>query len=192
MTDTNTKVFTITGDSLVAFVNDKMELVNRGELTRTDMIKDAGYLNDNGTAAYTCFYTELLRAKGVPAVTDTDAADVEYDDLSIEEQELYDAITNMLGEKWTHEETIEFMDELDEIGITTASQFEYTFEWEHDSYSSYAEKDFAEYFCVEVMDARIPDIVMAAIDWQDVWDHNLRYDYNSIETVNGTYFFRNN
>jgi hypothetical protein len=42
------------------------------------------------------------------------------------------------------------------------------------------------------MDARIPDIVFAAIDWQDVWDHNLRYDYNSIETVNGTFFFRNN
>jgi hypothetical protein len=43
-----------------------------------------------------------------------------------------------------------------------------------------------------VLDARIPDIVFAAIDWQDVWDHNLRYDYNTIETVNGTFFFRNN
>jgi len=187
----NTKVFTLTGDSLIAFVNDKMELVNRGELTRTQMILDAGYAYDNGKAMYTEFYTELLRAKGVPAVTDTDAADVEYDDLSTEEQELYDAITNMLGEKWTHEETIEFMDELDEIGITTASQFEEAYEYTHDSWSAYAEKEFAEYFVIEVMDARIPDIVMAAIDWQDVWDHNLRYDYNSIETVNGTFFFRN-
>jgi hypothetical protein len=25
-----------------------------------------------------------------------------------------------------------------------------------------------------------------------VWDHSLRYDFNSIETVNGTFFFRNN
>jgi hypothetical protein len=33
---------------------------------------------------------------------------------------------------------------------------------------------------IEVMDARIPDIVLAAVDWQDVWDHNLRYDFNSI------------
>jgi hypothetical protein len=55
----------------------------------------------------------------------------------------------------------------------------------------WAEKEFAEYFVIELMDARIPDIVMAAIDWQDVWDHNLRYDYNAIETVNGTFFFRN-
>ena len=187
----NTTVFTLTGNSLIAFVKEREELLQRGELTRTQMILDAGYAYDNGKAMYTEFYTELLRAKGVPAVTDTDAADVEYDDLSTEEQELYDAITNMLGEKWTHEETIEFMDELDDIGITTASQFEDAYEYTHDSWAAYAEKEFSEYLVIEVMDARIPDIVMAAIDWQAVWDHNLRYDYNSIETVNGTFFFRN-
>jgi hypothetical protein len=187
---TTTKVFTLTGDSLVAFVNEKMELVNRGELTRTDMIKDAGYLNDNGTASYTKFYTELLNAKGITPATMTDTNDAEYDDLSTDDKDLYDKITEMLGEKWTHEETIEFMDELDEIGITTASQFEDAYEYTSDEY--WAEKEFSEYFVIEVMDARIPDIVIAAIDWQDVWDHNLRYDYNAIETVNGTFFFRNN
>jgi hypothetical protein len=186
---TETKVFTLTGDSLVAFVNEKMELVNRGELTRTDMIKDAGYLNDNGTARYVDFYTELLNAKGITPATMTDVNDAEYDDLSTEEQELYDAITELLGEKWTHEETIEFMDELDDIGITTASQFEDAYVYTSDEY--WAEKEFAEYMSGEVMDARIPDFVYAAIDWQAVWDHNLRYDYNSIETVNGTFFFRN-
>jgi nuclear transport factor 2 (NTF2) superfamily protein len=189
---TETKVFTLTGDSLITFVNEQMELVNRGELTRTDMIKDAGYLNDNGTARYVDFYTELLNAKGITPVTMTDTNDAEYDDLSTDAKDLYDKITEMLGEKWTHEETIEFMDELDDIGITTASEFSDAYEYTHDSYSAYAEKEFAEYFVIEVMDARIPDIVMAAIDWQDVWDHNLRYDYNSIETVNGTFFFRNN
>jgi hypothetical protein len=25
-----------------------------------------------------------------------------------------------------------------------------------------------------------------------VWDHNLRYDFSYIETVNGIFFFRNN
>ena len=192
MTDTNTKVFTITGDSLITFVNEQMELVNRGELTRTDMIKDAGYLNDNGTARYVDFYTELLNAKGITPATMTDVNDAEYDDLSTEEQELYDAITELLGEKWTHEETIEFMDELDDIGIETASQFEDAYEYTHDGYASYAEKEFCEYIVIDVLDAQIPDIVMAAIDWQDVWDHNLRYDYNAIETVNGTFFFLNN
>jgi hypothetical protein len=190
MTDTNTKVITLTGDSLVAYVNDYMPLINRGEKTRTDMILDAGYVYDSGKAMYTQFYTELLRAKGVPAVTDTDAADVEYEDLSTEEQELYDAITHLLGSKWAHEETIEFMDELDQIGINSARQFEDAYEYTHDSYSAYAEKEFAEYFCIEVMNVQIPDIVLSAVDWQDVWDHNLRYDYNCIETNNGTFFFR--
>ena len=191
-TTTAIPVFMLTGDSLVAYVNEKMELVNRNELTRTDMIKDAGYVYDNGNAMYTQFYTELLNAKGIQPVTTTDVEDREYDELSSDDRELYDRITDMLGEKWTHEETIEFMEELDDIGITTASEFGDCYEWEHDSYSSYAEKEFAEYWCVEVLDAQIPDIVYAAVDWQDVWDHNLRYDFCYIETANGTFFFRNN
>ena len=184
--------FMLKGDSLVAFVNEKMPLINRGELTRTDMIKDAGYLNDNGTAAYTMFYTELLNARGVVPTTNTDTMEEEYDDMSEDEKDLYDKITDMLGEKWTHEETVEFMEELDEIGLANASDFEDAYEWTHDSYSSYAEKEFAEYFCIEVMGAEIPECVLSAVDWQDVWDHNLRYDFSSIETANGTFFFRNN
>ncbi len=184
--------FMLKGDSLVTFVDEKMQLVNRGELTRTDMIKDAGYVRDNGTAMYTEFYTELLNAKGVTPVTDTDTMEQEYDDLSNDQKDLYDKITDMLGEKWTHEETIEFMDELEDIGITSASDFESSYEYTHDSYSSYAEKEFAEYWCIDVMNAQIPEIVLSAIDWQDVWDHNLRYDFAYIETVNGTFFFRDN
>jgi hypothetical protein len=189
---TTAPVFMLKGSSLLDFVNEKMQLVNRGELTRTEMIKDAGYIYDNGKAMYTEFYTELLNAKGVVPTTNTDTMEQEYDDMSTDEEDLYDKITDMLGEKWTHEETIEFMDELDDIGINTASQLEDAYEYTHDSYSSYAEKEFAEYWCIEVLDAQIPDCVFAAIDWQDVWDHNLRYDFASIETVNGTFFFRNN
>jgi hypothetical protein len=193
MTTTTAPIFMLKGDALVEFVNEKMQLVNRNEMTRTEMILDAGYVYDNGQAMYTQFYTELLNAKGIKPVTDTDAADVEYDNLSSDDKDLYDKITEMLGEKWTHEETIEFMEELEDIGIETASEFEDAYEYTHVmSYSCYAKKEFAEYFVIEVMDARIPDIVLAAVDWQDVWDHNLRYDYNAIETVNGTFFFRNN
>ena len=190
MTTTTAPVFMLKGDALIEFCKEKMQLVDRNEMTRTDMIKDAGYVNDNGTAAYTVFYTELLNAKGIKPVTDTDAADIEYDNLSTDDKDLYDKITEMLGEKWTHEETIEFMEELDDIGIATASELEDAYEYTSDEY--WAEKEFAEYFCIEVMDARIPDIVFAAIDWQDVWDHNLRYDFNTIETCNGVFFFRNN
>ena len=192
MTTTTAPIFMLKGDALVEFVNEKMQLVNRNEMTRTEMILDAGYVYDTGKAMYTEFYTELLNAKGIKPVTDTDAADVEYDNLSSDDKDLYDKITEMLGEKWTHEETIEFMDELYENGINTASEFEDAYEYTHDSYSSYAEKEFSEYWCIEVLDAQIPECVLAAVDWQAVWDHNLRYDFCSIETVNGTFFFRNN
>ncbi len=192
MTTTTAPIFMLKGDSLLNFVNEKMLLINRGELTRTDMIKDAGYVYDNGKAMYVDFYTELLNARGVVPTTDTDVADKEYDDMSTDEKDLYDKITEMLGEKWTHEETVEFMEELDDIGINTASDFEDAYEYTHDSYSSYAEKEFSEYFVIEVLNAQIPDIVLAAVDWQDVWEHNLRYDFASIETANGTFFFRNN
>ena len=180
----------LTGDSLVAYVNDYMPLIERNEKTRTQMILDAGYVYDNGKAMYTQFYTELLNAKGIKPVTDTDSADVEYENLSTDEKDLYDAITDLLGDKWTHEETIEFMESLDDIGIQSAEDFKDAYEYTHDSWSAYAEKEFAEYFCVEVMNAQIPDIVYAAVDWQSVWDHDLRYDFNAIETVNGTFFFR--
>ena len=187
---TTAPVFMLKGDALVNFVNEKMQLINRNEMTRTEMILDAGYVYDNGKAMYTEFYTELLTARGIKPTTNTDIEDQEYDDLSSDDKDLYDKITDMLGEKWTHEETIEFMDELSDIGIESASDFEDAYEYTSDEY--WAEKEFAEYFVIEVMDARIPDIALAAIDWQDVWDHNLRYDYSTIETNNGTFFFRNN
>ena len=180
----------LTGNSLVSFVDEKMELVNRNELTRTDMIKDAGYVYDNGKAMYTQFYTELLNAKGVIPSTKVDIEDKEYEDLDVDARNLYDKIDEMFGCKWTHDDIIEFIDELDDIGIDTAFKLEGAYEYTSDEY--HAERDFAEWFCVEVMDARIPDIVFAAIDWQDVWDHNLRYDYSVIETQNGSFFFRNN
>jgi hypothetical protein len=192
MTTTTTVPFMLKGDSLVSHNAEWMELINRGEKTRTDMIMDAGYVYDNGKAMYTQYYTELLNARGVVPTTNTDVADQEYDELSNEDKDLYDAITDKLGEKWTHEETIEFMEELNDIGIETASDFEDAYEYTHDSYSSYAEKEFAEYFCIEVMGAEIPECVLSAVDWQAVWDHNLSYDFYAIETANGTFFFRSN
>ena len=189
---TTTVPIMLTGKSLVDYVDERKTLIDRGELTRTDLIKDAGYVYDNGKAMYTQFYTELLNARGVVPTTTRDVEDEEYDNLDQDKKDLYDSVDNKLGSKWTHEEIIEFIEELDDIGITTSSEFEDAYEYTHDSYSSYAEKEFAEYFCLEVLNAQIPDIVLYAVDWQHVWDHDLRYDFNAIETANGTFFFRNN
>ena len=188
MSTTTAVPFMLTGDSLVKFVDERKDLIQRGELTRTDMILDAGYVYDNGKARYVDFYTELLNARGIVPTTNTDTADEEYEDLSESEKDLYDKITEMLGEKWTHEETIEFMDELADISITTASEFEDAYYGYNDEY--HAERYFAEEFVIELEDLK-DSIVYAAIDWQDVWDHQLRYDFSTVETNNGTFFFRN-
>ena len=185
---TTTVPFMLTGDTLVKFVDERKDLIQRGELTRTDMILDAGYVYDNGKARYVDFYTELLNARGIVPTTNTDTADEEYEDLSESEKDLYDKITEMLGEKWTHEETIEFMDELADISITTADEFEDAYYGYNDEY--HAERYFAEEFVNELEDLK-DSIVYAAIDWQDVWDHQLRYDFSTVETNNGTFFFRN-
>jgi len=182
----------LTGQSLVDYVDSNSPLIERGELTRTKLIKDAGYVYDNGNAMYTQFYTELLNARGVIPVTTRDVEDAEYDNLDSDTKELYDSVDAKLGSHWSHEEIIEFIDELDDIGITTADQFEDNFEYEHTSFSSYAEREFAEHWCIDVLGAEIPDIVLAHVDWEHVWDHELRYDFSSFETNNGTFFFRNN
>ena len=43
-----TATFKLTSDSLVAFVDERMPLINRGELTRTEMILEGGYSCDSG------------------------------------------------------------------------------------------------------------------------------------------------
>jgi len=189
---TTIRTIRITGDSLIQFVNAKMELVNRGEITRTDMIKDAGYLHDNGTVAYTDFYTELLKAKEVldpNYVSKRDTEDAEYEAMTGVEQEMYDRLIEF-NNKWDHEEITDFMKELDDLGIDTPEQFDESFEWDTDGYKP--EEEFAEHFVTEVYETSIPDIVEGCVDWQAVWNSSLRYDYNTIEFGGDTYFFRNN
>ena len=180
----------LTGDALVAHANEYKELINRGEKTRTEMIKDAGYVYDNGTAMYVDYYTELLNAKGVVPVMNSDVEDAEYEALSGEKQDLYDHVHDKFGYQWSHEQIMGFMDELDDIGITTPEDVDDAFEWDIDEYDP--ERKFAEYFVTEVLCEGLPSIVEGCVDWQAVWDTSLRYDYNTIEFDGVTYFFRNN
>ena len=182
----------LTGKSLCDFVDEKTPLIMRGELTRTDMIKDAGYVYDNGKAMYVDFYTELLNSRNIlnpNYVAERDAADAEYEALSGVEQDLYDAVNERFGEKWSHEEIVEFMSELDDIGIDTPEALDESVEWQTDEYNP--EEKFAEYFVTEAMCESIPSLVEGCIDWQTVWQSSLRYDYNVIEFDGEAYFFRN-
>ena len=181
----------LTGQSLIDFVNEKMQLVNRGEITRTDMIKDAGYITDSGSGAYYDFYTELLKAKEVldpNYVSERDAEEAEYEAMTGTEQEMYDHIVEF-NNKWDHEEVTGFMKELNDIGIETPEQFDDSYEYTSESYKP--EEELAEYFVTEVLETSYPSIIEGCIDWQRVWDSGLRYDYNTIEFDGDTYFFRN-
>jgi hypothetical protein len=110
--------------------------------------------------------------------------------LTVKEQALYDEVHKLFGEKWDHEDIMEFMEKLDDVGITTADDLRDTFEFiGEDSWS--AEEEFAKYFTYEVLGAAIPDIVEDCINWQRVYDSSLNYDYNSVEFDGSTYFFLN-
>jgi hypothetical protein len=63
MTTTTAPIFMLKGDALVEFVNEKMQLVNRNEMTRTEMILDAGYVYDNGKAMYTAVLHRTTECK---------------------------------------------------------------------------------------------------------------------------------
>ena len=176
-----------TGQALLDYVSE-----NTDHVSRTQLAIDAGYVYDNGKPMFVEFYTQLLKAKDEldPSyVSKRDAEDAQYEELDDDAKDLYDGVHDRLGEKWDHEEIMEFLDELTDLGITTFADFEDAFSYESDEY--WAEKEFAEYWVCEVLCEPPSETIAHAVDWQQVWDHNLRYDFNTIETSNGTFFFWN-
>jgi hypothetical protein len=179
----------LTGQQLLDYVNE----YNLTNTTRTEMIKGAGYV-DGERALYVDFYTELLKAKEVldpTYVSKQEAEDAEYNDLKSYEQHLYDEIHKLFGEKWDHEEIMEFMEKLDDIGISSVIDLRESFAFVSDDAWN-AEEEFAKYYTLEVYCAEIPAIVEDYINWQSVYDSELKYDYNSVDFDGSTYFFRNN
>ena len=181
-----------TGEDLLTLVNEANASYERQGIppNKAHMARVAGYEKD-GKIKWTDFYMALMEAKGMPT-SDTD--DKEYDDWhnSLEEQdkELIDEIQERCGDfsLYTPEECREFMDELSDYGITTASQFSdalmYSTDNSYNSGAEFAEHEAESYGCTTFID--MPWIV---IDWQASWDRNLRHDYSTIEFKGITYFF---
>ena len=115
----------------------------------------------------------------------------EYDDMSSDEQGLYDQITEMFGEKWTHEQTLDFMGELDDYGITTSTELQDAFMYVSEHYTEDgAQAEFAEYWFTDVMCNNTYDNVV--VDWSATYDYALRYDMFIIEFDGDYYFFSAN
>ena len=118
---------------------------------------------------------------------------VDYSDLSADKQNLYMEITEMFGEKWTHEQTLDFMGELDHYSITTLDNLLDAFSYVTDCQytENGAKAEFAEYFHCECLgEAYAYEKVV--VDWAATYDYALRFDMFIIEFDGDFYFFNSN
>jgi hypothetical protein len=182
----------LTGQTLIDFVSTEMTK----ETPRADICRVAGYiktLRDGNTGPdFTSFYENLLEARkeSNPELFQAESDYPEYENLSDDIKTLYDHLNESSASKWTHEETLDFIEELEDIGVETVEQFQDSFERSVDN-TWKAEADFAEELMVELEPSLENSLVFHAIDWQSVWDHQLKYDFNTIEFDGEMYFFRN-
>lgn len=182
----------LTGQALIDLANRFTE----DSKPKSELCLAAGYrktLRDGSTGAdFVGFYEALLAAKqkANPELFTTESDYPAYDQLDETVRALYDRLCDDIGEKWTHEETLDFIQELEDIGIEDVGQLEDAYA-SFSEYSWNAEAEFAEELANELEPHLTDSIVYHAIDWQAVWDHQLRYDYNAIEFDGSKYFFRN-
>ena len=139
------------------------------------------------------FHIHMTATLSPQFVAARDAFAAWYDALSSDKQELVDSIadrTYYITEEREYEEFIQMLDV--EYGITTAIDFEDKFEAE---FEGYGDGQLAEYASNMIDECgyldRVPDFLKNHIDWQMVWDCELRFDYSEIQFNENTYLFRN-
>jgi hypothetical protein len=116
-----------------------------------------------------------------------------YDALDTDKQELVDSIAERTYYITEEQEYLDFIALLrDDYGIETAMDFEDKFEAE---FAGYGDSQLAEYAANMVTDgydtSSLPDFITNHIDWEAVWNCELRYDYSEIQFNENTYLFRN-
>jgi len=114
-----------------------------------------------------------------------------YDAKSEDEQQLIDEISDRTSFIIDADEYDEFIDELNDYGITTASQFENAFNGEWEGTGERIMALFSEDLIEQCGYTIEPEFISHCIDWELVWYSSLRYDYNAIEFKGNTYFISN-
>ncbi len=84
-----------------------------------------------------------------------------------------------------------FIEELANYGINDASSFEDAFEQEVEGYGERVFSEFCEDLFQSIGYTIEPEFIRNCIDWERVWNSELRFDYQTIEFKGNTYFFRN-
>ena len=121
--------------------------------------------------------------------SERDAFAAWYDAKTEEVQELIDSISDMTSDIIDEADYDSFMKELDDNGIETAEQFKDAYAGQYDSGAIFAEQlcDELGYLSSYAPAGPIPDFILSHIDWQAVWDCELRHDYTMSDV--GGYFF---
>ena len=79
------------------------------------------------------------------------------------------------------------MKELDDNGIETAEQFQDAYSGQYSSAAAFAEQLCDD--CGYLSESNLPNFISNHIDWQAVWDCELRHDY-TMSDVGGYIFSR--
>ena len=139
------------------------------------------------------FHIHMTATLSPQFVAARDAFAAWYDALDSDKQELVDSIAERTYYITESEEYLSFIDMLDEeFGITTAIDFEDKFEAE---FEGYGDNQLAEYASNMIDECgyldRVPDFLKNYIDWEAVWNCELRFDYTELQFNENTYLFRN-
>lgn len=162
--------------------------------SRVDLAAASGHIKPDGKINFISFYEALLGAKleadpNYLTVDSSDEDSEDYDALSAEQQALYDHAHDRFGEKWDHEQIMEFMELLqDDAGIETAQDLDDRLETVVDDWRW--EREFAEEYVNSLEYGLSDSIVYSSVDWQDVWDSLLKYDFVWVEYDGSVYIFR--
>ena len=139
------------------------------------------------------FHIHMTATLSPQFVAARDAFAAWYDALDSDKRELVDSIAERTYYITESEEYLSFIDMLDEeFGIQCAMDFEDKFEAE---FEGYGDNQLAEYASNMIDECgyldRVPDFLKNHIDWQSVWNCELRYDYTELQFNENTYLFRN-
>ena len=120
----------------------------------------------------------------------TDAYEVWYDGKDEDTQSLIDEISELTSHITEESEYDEFIEELDDEGITSADEFTDRFEAEFD----YGYELFG--WVEEMIDSsgyleNVPDFIKNHISYEEIWQCELRFDYSTIDLNGRIYLFRN-
>jgi antirestriction protein len=146
----------LTGNDLLNRVNELQAQEPPAKMS--DIVRECGYIKEDGKLAYTDFYTELLTVKGILNNNTLE------NEISEEYQEQYQKLSETYG-KDAVDAFLELYDEDD------LESFEEAYYGSYDS-----EANFAEQFVNDTCDFDIPSFVV--VDWEATWNCNLRYDFD--------------